>query len=224
MRGLSLSIHKFANRIVKWAEFYQLYELRGHIGYLDLSAELRLPEVCPCPEKIFMEAGTSIWEGAIFIMSPIGDRGTFLMKKGSGAAQGLKVITNLHHRVNGRFCGETENSHINDEDKDVIVEEDVSIGVNVTLMPGVKVGRGASIGACSVCVNNIPPYAVVMGNPAQVVGFTFTPEEIIEHEKALYPEEERLPLAKLEKNYKKYYLDQMQHIAGYMSLNMLPNV
>ena len=51
-----------------------------------------------------------------------------------------------------------------------------------------------------------------MGNPAKVVGFTFTPKEIIEHEQALYPENERIPLETLEKNYRKYFLNRLKEI------------
>ena len=46
----------------------------------------------------------------------------------------------------------------------------------------------------------------------------FTPEEIIEHEKALYPKEERLSLELLEKNYKKYFLDHIKEIKAYTGL------
>ena len=59
-----------------------------------------------------------------------------------------------------------------------------------------------------------------MGNPAQVIGFCFAPEEIVEHEKALYPETERLPLEKLEKNYMKHYVNQRDKIAGFMNLSL----
>ena len=101
---------------------------------------------------------------------------------------------------------------------DVIVEEEVWLGTNVILLPGVVVGRGSAIGAGSVLRRSVPPYSTVMGNPARVVGFRFTPEQIIEHEKALYPKEERLPLELLEKNYKKYFLDRRMEIIKYLQV------
>jgi len=115
---------------------------------------------------------------------------------------------------------ETAETHKYDIDKDVVVEEEVGIGVGVTLLTGVKIGRGTTVGAGSVVMNNVPPYAVVMGNPAQVVGFVFTPEQIIEHEKALYPESERLPLSKLEKNYQRYYLNHIADIAKFTKISI----
>lgn len=180
----------------------------------------KLPDACSCPEKIFLSEHTSIYEGARFIISPVGVKGRFIMKSHSYAAQGLTVITGSHVRQVGMLNLETAETHQFDVDKDVIVEEDVGIGVGVTLLSGVKIGRGATIGAGSVCMNNVPPYAVVMGNPAQVVGFVFTPDQIIEHEKTLYPESERIPLAKLEKNYQRYYINHISDIAKYTNLSL----
>lgn len=224
MTVISLLLHNISRKIVGYSEYIRLHEIRTKLGSIHPTSVFRLPDACSCPEKIFLEENTSIYENSKFIISPVGDKGKFIMKKNSYAAQGLTVITGNHPRQIGQWNLEAAESHEYDVDTDIIVEEDCGIGANVTLLAGCRVGRGATIGAGSVCSTKIPPYAVVTGNPAQIVGFVFTPEEIIEHEKALYPEEERLPLAKLEKNYKKYYLDQMQHIAGYMSLNMLPNV
>lgn len=220
MNIISKILHKLAYRAERYSQYYQLDTMVKRLGKVTPSSVFGQPEVCSCPEKIFLDENTSIYAGARFIISPKGEKGRFVMMKNSGAAQGLTVITNLHHRVIGKSVAETEVKHINDEDKDIIVEEDVSIGAGVTLLPGIKIGRGATIGAGAVCAKNVPPYAVVMGNPAQVVGFVFTPEQIIEHEKALYPEEERLPLAKLEKNYQRYYVNHINDIAKFTNISL----
>lgn len=52
----------------------------------------------------------------------------------------------------------------------VIVEDDVTIGGNCVILPGIKIGQGAVIGAGSVVTKDVPAYAVVYGNPARVVG------------------------------------------------------
>lgn len=62
--------------------------------------------------------------------------------------------------------------------RDVIIENDVWIGIGVHIMPGVHVGNGAVIGAFSVVTKDVPPYAVVAGNPATIKKFRF-PEDII---------------------------------------------
>ena len=55
----------------------------------------------------------------------------------------------------------------------IIVGHDVWIGNGVTIMGGVKIGNGAVIGAGAVVAKNIPPYAIVVGNPARVVKYRF---------------------------------------------------
>jgi len=150
-------------------------------------------------KSIFLYEGTWIHEGSKFIM----DGGNFILKKNSGAAQGLTVITHNHSAVVGMLFKDVVKERIN-TDKDIIVEEDVWIGANVTLLAGVKIGRGAVVGAGSVCRTKIPPYAIVLGNPAEVVGFRFRPDGIIEHELNLYPEVDRLPEDVLVKNYNKF--------------------
>ena len=50
-----------------------------------------------------------------------------------------------------------------------IVEDDVAVGVNATILPGVRLGRGCTVGAGAVVTKDVAPYAVVIGNPARVV-------------------------------------------------------
>jgi virginiamycin A acetyltransferase len=52
---------------------------------------------------------------------------------------------------------------------DTIVGNDVWIGQNATILPGVHIGDGAVIGANSVVGSNVEPYAVAVGNPARLV-------------------------------------------------------
>ncbi len=56
---------------------------------------------------------------------------------------------------------------------DVIIGNDVWIGYGVTILSGVTIGDGAAIGACSLVAKDIPPYAIVAGNPAQIVRYRF---------------------------------------------------
>jgi acetyltransferase-like isoleucine patch superfamily enzyme len=52
----------------------------------------------------------------------------------------------------------------------VVIEDDAWIGFNATVLKGVTIGRGAVVGACSVVTKDVPPYSVVVGNPAKIVG------------------------------------------------------
>ncbi|KAK6535250.1 Maltose acetyltransferase [Orbilia ellipsospora] len=60
--------------------------------------------------------------------------------------------------------------------KPVIIEEDCWIAGNVTILPGVKIGVGATVGAGAVVTRDVPPHTVVAGNPAKVI------KGIMEHE------------------------------------------
>ncbi len=51
----------------------------------------------------------------------------------------------------------------------VVIEDNVWIGEKSTILPGVKIGYGAIIGANSVVTKDIPPYALVGGNPAKII-------------------------------------------------------
>lgn len=53
--------------------------------------------------------------------------------------------------------------------KKVVIGKDVEIGVGARILPGVKIGNGAFIGANSVVVRDVPPYSVVMGMPARII-------------------------------------------------------
>ncbi len=55
--------------------------------------------------------------------------------------------------------------------KDVFIGENVWIGSDVSLMPGVHIGEGAVIAACSCVTKDVPPYAVVGGCPAKIIKY-----------------------------------------------------
>lgn len=61
---------------------------------------------------------------------------------------------------------------------DTIIGNDVWIGHEATLMPGVKVGNGAVIASSSVVTKDVPDYAIVGGNPAQVIRMRFDEEAV----------------------------------------------
>ncbi len=61
---------------------------------------------------------------------------------------------------------------------DTVVGNDVWIGQNSTIMPGVKIGNGVIIGTNSVVAGNIPSYSVAVGNPAKIIRKRFDDELI----------------------------------------------
>lgn len=57
------------------------------------------------------------------------------------------------------------------ENNFVVIEDDVWIGANSVILPGVIIGIGAVVGAGAVVTKNIPPYAIAAGNPAKVLKY-----------------------------------------------------
>lgn len=153
-------------------------------------------------DKIFLGDFVKIYGGARFIIGPVGEK--IVMKKRVVASQGLTIITGKHGHEVGLWSHDVMCLHLKDKGSTVVVEDDVSIGANVTLLPGVTIGRGSQIGACSVVTKDVPPYAIVAGNPAKTIRFIFTPEEILKHESLLYNENERFPIDEIRRIQSKF--------------------
>lgn len=61
----------------------------------------------------------------------------------------------------------------------VVVEDEAWIGYGATILSGVRIGKGAVVGARAVVTGDVPPYSIVAGNPARVVRRRL-PEAVIE--------------------------------------------
>ncbi|KAJ5701635.1 hypothetical protein N7488_009183 [Penicillium malachiteum] len=53
--------------------------------------------------------------------------------------------------------------------KEIHIEDDVWIGAGISILGGVTVGRGSTVGACSVVTKDVPPFHFVAGNPARAI-------------------------------------------------------
>jgi acetyltransferase-like isoleucine patch superfamily enzyme len=56
------------------------------------------------------------------------------------------------------------------EDPPIVIGDDTWVGARAVVLGGASIGQGAIVGACSVVTGLVPPYAIVAGNPARVVG------------------------------------------------------
>jgi acetyltransferase-like isoleucine patch superfamily enzyme len=81
-----------------------------------------------------------------------------------------------------------------------------------------SIGRYARIGAGTYVRSNIPPYAIVMGNPAKIIGFLYSPEEMVEFERDKYPESERTSLEQYTLWYEKYFRSRSKEIKSFIKL------
>jgi virginiamycin A acetyltransferase len=118
----------------------------------------------------------------------IGDR--LIIGKFCALARGVKFIMNgANHKINGFstypfyiFGNEWEKVTPQAEELpykgDTVIGNDVWIGYEAVIMPGVKVGDGAIIAAKSVVVGDVLPYMVVGGNPAKSIRQRFEDEVV----------------------------------------------
>jgi acetyltransferase-like isoleucine patch superfamily enzyme len=67
-----------------------------------------------------------------------------------------------------------------------VIEADCWIGSRVTIMEGVRIGRGAVVGAGSIVTRDVPPYCIALGSPARVVKRRFSLEEQARYDQMLY--------------------------------------
>lgn len=171
------------------------YHSTGKFGYLADSAKIEMPIYINNRANVYIYDGSRIGPHS----SILATRAKFVMKKNSVAAGHLMAVTGNHERKIGRWLMSITNNEKNiGLDKDIVIHEDVWIGMNVTLLSGVEIGRGATIAAGAVVTKSIPPYSIAGGVPAKVLKFYWTVNEIVEHEKKLYKEDERFTYNQLE--------------------------
>lgn len=161
--------------------------------------------VARCHKTLFKDCGTNVSVGynCIFIHSNIhignnvhiGNNANFIASIshiyiGSFVMFGPNVtIRGGNHRIDvvGRYMYDIkENEKLPENDQDVIIEDDVWVGCNVTILKGVRIGRGSVVAAGSVVTKSCQPYSIIGGNPAKLIKMRFIENEIIEHEKILY--------------------------------------
>lgn len=201
LKRLILKYIPFARTILTYKKVRDYYNLQL-LGYRDQTVEIGFPILITKPQNVFLYEKTRINPGAKIITY----QGKFIVKKYTGIAYGFTVVTGNHTPTVGYPQTQLGHSHLNDVERDVIIEEDVWVGANVTLLSGAHIGRGCVIGACSLVNKEIPPYAVVVGSPARIIASKFTLEQILLHEEKLYPVEERLSKQYLENLFRVYYV------------------
>ncbi|MEA5578730.1 CatB-related O-acetyltransferase [Anabaena sp. UHCC 0451] len=97
----------------------------------------------------------------------------------NGANHKLDAISTYPFPIFGHGWESAMNDLMNLPSKgDIIIGNDVWIGYDSLIMPGVKIGDGAVIAASSVVVKDIPAYTIAGGNPAVPIKQRFSDEEI----------------------------------------------
>lgn len=135
----------------------------------------------------------------------ISHTGKLIIKDHCDIAQHFTVVTGNHTVCPPLNKWQVDCNHTEEGDieKDIIIEEDVWIGIHVTLLSGITIGRGSIIGAGSVVTKSIPPYSIAVGNPCHVIRHKFNIHQVIEREQLMFSPSLRLSINKLREIYEK---------------------
>jgi Acetyltransferase (isoleucine patch superfamily) len=100
----------------------------------------------------------------------------------------------------------------------VIIEDGAWIGQGTIISENCKrIGRYSQIGAGSVVRTPIPPYAIVIGNPAKIVGFVYTPDEVQQFEDKYFPNNP-IDIEQYKYYYEKYFINKITEIKQFTKL------
>lgn len=100
----------------------------------------------------------------------IGDRVT--IKNGVQLWDGCRVGNDVFIGPNATFTNDRHPKSRNRSFKilPIVIEDNAVIGASAVLLPGIRIGAGATVAAGAVVTKDVPAGVVVMGNPARVVG------------------------------------------------------
>ena len=164
-------------------------------------------------QKIY-ETGIDVGENCHFAENTnIDTTGNVTIGNNVFFAEDTLVYTHGHH-LNSVTKGNDKSFVIPNS---IVIEDNVLIGARAVILNScTHIGKGAQIGAGSVVRQNIPPYTMVIGNPAKIVGLSMTVDQILEFETLKYPEDKRMSREELEKMYQKYFLNRVKDIAKFV--------
>jgi UDP-2-acetamido-3-amino-2,3-dideoxy-glucuronate N-acetyltransferase len=115
---------------------------------------------CNVCDHVFIEDGAAV-----------GDRVT--IKCGVQIWKGVTLEDDVFVGPNATFTNDAfpRSRHWPEKYPTTLVRKGASIGANATILPGLVIGQHSMVGAGAVVTRNVPPYAVVVGNPARIVRY-----------------------------------------------------
>lgn len=132
-------------------------------AFAHLLSGARVGVDCNLCDHVFVEGGVKI-----------GDRVT--LKSGVYLWNGVHIEDDVFIGPNATFANDKfprSGRHLTAYPT-LLVKHGASIGANATLLPGVTIGAGAMVGAGAVVTRDVPPHAIVQGNPARITGYVST--------------------------------------------------
>ena len=112
--------------------------------------------------------------------------GRFILEDFSGVSSGCRILTGTDDFSGSSLTGPTIPAEFRNVTRSfVVIKKHVILGVNVVVLPGVTIGEGAAIGACSLVAEDVEPWTINIGNPARVLRER-PKEKVLEMEKRLW--------------------------------------
>jgi acetyltransferase-like isoleucine patch superfamily enzyme len=181
MRSALALLHRAALGIASWARniYYRALgaDIQGYCWLRRISIPRNWPDVT-------LERNVALDDGVVIITGGPPKRSK--LRIGSDTYVNRYTIFDAHSELHigrrvmiGPHCYFTDADHGTAPDISVqsqpmrlaplIVEDEAWIGAHVTVLPGVRIGRGAVVGAGSVVTSDVPAFAVAVGAPARVI-------------------------------------------------------
>ncbi len=136
------------------------------MGGMSFGSGVRIGRLC-----VVTAQGGSLALGDRAALSP----GVHLSADGGSIAIGAKtaigpgtVVRASNHKFDDRGVPIMDQGHVPGR---IVIEDDVWIGANCVVTPDVVIGHGAVVGAGAVVTRDVPPFAVVGGVPARIIGW-----------------------------------------------------
>lgn len=135
-----------------------------------------------CIDKDSYCVGLQIQSGINFDMQ--GGRHHIAIGKACSIAESVTFMIDLNHNYgsvvqgNAAFLKDTATSRWIPRKGSIILQNDVWIGHGATVMPGVILRNGCVVATDAVVTKDVPPYAIVGGNPAKIIRYRFDAETI----------------------------------------------
>lgn len=117
--------------------------------FVEIQRDVRIGAGCKISSHAFVCSGVSIGDG-VFV------------------GHGVMFVNDLRPRAvdeHGRLLGTGDWTLV-----ETTIEDRAAIGSGATILGGITIGSGALVGAGAVVTKDVPPHAIVVGNPARIIG------------------------------------------------------
>lgn len=162
---LESKLYNFLNNKAK-IQIGSFTHIRGELMLFGHGGEIRIGDYC------YIGEGSRVWSA---LKISIGNRVLI--------SHNVNIHDNISHSLNPELRHKHQKDIITKghpkenldlKEKEVIINDDVWIGFNASILKGTTIGKCAIIGACSVVTKDVPDYAIVVGNPAKIIGYSNT--------------------------------------------------